>query len=317
VSREQLEASLAQVRAGVRDPRHGIHGPGSAAWRLERDGLIFVGGGRAALLQLAHPFVAYAVDQHSATRRDVVGRFQRTFRNVFAMSFGDLDDAFRAARRVHAIHSHIRGAFPEAIGPFPAGTVYHANDADSLLWVYATLVDTVVAISERVRGPLADGDKEAYYRASGQFARLFGIPDALRPPDWPSFRRYVDDMLASPILTVAPPARDMAAFLFGRGPGQRQNRVGAAVEAITAALLPARLRDEFGLRYRGADRAFAAVALASLRPVGRAVPRRLRYLPAYVAAARRIRGQPPSELAAWLEQRMFGVAGAITGPAHR
>jgi len=47
------------------------------------------------------------------------------------------------------------------------------------------------------------------------------------------------------------------------------------------------------------------------------VPRRLRYLPAYVAAARRIRGQPPSELAAWLEQRMFGVAGAITGPAHR
>ncbi len=91
VSRADLEDCLAQVGARVSDPRHGIYGPGSPAWTLQREAVVFLGGGRAALLQLAHPFVAYGVDQHSKTRADVVGRFQRTFMNVFAMTGGDLN----------------------------------------------------------------------------------------------------------------------------------------------------------------------------------------------------------------------------------
>src|SRR5512134_1060202 len=100
VTREDLEASLLRLRETVADPRAGILGPQSIGWRIGADLALFLGGGRAALLQLAHPHVAHAVDQHSRTRADVVGRFQRTFRNVFAMVFGDLDDAFAAARRV-------------------------------------------------------------------------------------------------------------------------------------------------------------------------------------------------------------------------
>src|SRR5215468_7037595 len=98
VAREQLEASLATLRAEIDDPRHGILGPRSVAWRIGGDLAVFLGGGRAALLQLAHPMVAYAIDHHSHTRADVAGRFRRTFRNVFAMVFGDLDAAFLVAR---------------------------------------------------------------------------------------------------------------------------------------------------------------------------------------------------------------------------
>ena len=105
VTRSELEGALARVRAAVADPRDGIHGPGSPAWQLQRESMVFLGGGRAALLQLAHPFVAYAIDQHSKTRGDVVGRFQRTFRNVFAMVYGDLDTAMRAAGRRPRISS--------------------------------------------------------------------------------------------------------------------------------------------------------------------------------------------------------------------
>jgi uncharacterized protein (DUF2236 family) len=104
VSRAQLEASLAALSAEVAEPRAGLHGPGSPSWQLERDAAIFLGGGRAALLQLAHPFVAYGVHEHSRTRDDVVGRFRRTFTHVFAMAFGPLDDAVTSARRVHALH---------------------------------------------------------------------------------------------------------------------------------------------------------------------------------------------------------------------
>ncbi|MBL0216332.1 MAG: hypothetical protein IPQ07_20915 [Myxococcales bacterium] len=43
---------------------------------------MFLGGGRAALLQLAHPMVAHDRPSLGKTRTSVVGRFQRTFKRV-------------------------------------------------------------------------------------------------------------------------------------------------------------------------------------------------------------------------------------------
>jgi len=301
VARSDLEAALARVTADVADPVAGIHGPGSAAWRVQRDAIVFLGGGRAALLQLAHPFVAYAIDQHSKTRDDVVGRFQRTFRNVFAMSFGDLDAALKASRRVFAIHSHIVGTFPVAVGPFPAGTPYHANDVDALRWVHATLMHTAVQARELVLGPIAPAVKDAYLRDGLQFARLFGIPDALVPRSWAAFDRYVAEMFESPVLTVAPAAREMARFLFG-------GRAGGFVRVIATGMLPPRLRREFGLPWGLAERAAFTAALASIRAGWRALPRRARYLPAYVDAIRRVAGKAPSPMTKWVEGRLYGLA---------
>ena len=315
VSREDLEASLARVGAGVADPRHGIHGPDSPAWRLQRESVVFLGGGRAALLQLAHPYVAYGVEQHSKTRTDVIGRFQRTFMAVFAMTFGDLQEAFTAARRVHQVHTKIVGAFPEAIGPYAKGESYHANDARALLWVYATLIDSVITTTELVRGKVAPAEKEAYYRDTWSFARLFGIPDELLPPDWTAFQSYFDQMIGSSTITVATPARDMARFLFGRGPGQDQSRLASLLELATAGLLPEKLREQFGLPFGLREKAELAAVIATLRAAHRALPRTLRYLPAYIDAERRIAGEQPSMVSAWFERRLFHLAGRVAGRA--
>jgi uncharacterized protein (DUF2236 family) len=308
--RIDLEACLVRLRADCEDPRAGIHGPGSAAWHLERDSVIFMGGGRAVLLQLAHPFVAYAIAQHSKTRADVMGRFKRTFDNVFAMSFGDLDHAFKAARRVHSVHTRITGTIDEDAGAFPAGTRYHANDPDAQLWVYATLIDTVVTVHERVRGPLSPALKEAYYRDSWSFARLFAIPDESLPPSWGAFRDYVDRMVASDVLTVTPPAREMAGFLFG-------GMLGAAVASVTASLLPARIRDDFGLAWGARQKLTAGAAMAAARAATALTPKVARDLPAYRDARRRIRGLPPSKVSRWLESRLTALAGQVSRPATR
>src|SRR5436189_6181724 len=103
VARAELEASLAELRRQIPDPRAGSFGPGSVAWRIGGDIAVFLGGGRAALLQLAHPMVAHAIAQHSYTRADVAQRFQRTLRAVLAMVFGELDDACAAARPADAL----------------------------------------------------------------------------------------------------------------------------------------------------------------------------------------------------------------------
>src|SRR5271154_3167971 len=97
ITHRQLDDELERVRAGVRHPAEGLFGPGSVTWRISQDALVFLGAGRAALLQLAHPYVAHAIEQHSETRRDPIGRFNRTFLHVYGMIFGDLDAAIASA----------------------------------------------------------------------------------------------------------------------------------------------------------------------------------------------------------------------------
>ena len=315
VSREELETSLDGLAREIRDPRLGLFGPGSVAWRLGGDLATFLGGGRAVLLQLAHPMVAFAIDHHSHTRHDVAGRFERTFRNVFAMAFGDLDEAFAAARRVHAIHRRVHGTFPDAIGSWPAGSTYHANDADALRWVQATLVDTVMVVRERLGDRLSMATKDAFVREHNRFAALFGIPSDRLPASWAEHAAYMERMLASDAIAVAPCAREMANFLFGRGVPGRQPRLGRVAEALTATMLPRRLVDAFGLATSPASTAAVGAALGAIGPVYRRLPRALVMLPVQSVVTRRLAGRGPGRVALWTERQMAALTRRVTGSA--
>src|ERR1700733_9120316 len=121
------------------EPGDGFFGPGSITWRVNRESAVFLGAGRAALLQLAHPWVAAALAQHSTLLSDPIKRFHGTFRVVFTMVFGSLDQALTAARRLHAMHTRIRGELPEEVAGWRRGAHYEANEIAALRWVYATL----------------------------------------------------------------------------------------------------------------------------------------------------------------------------------
>src|SRR6266700_2552722 len=92
VSRHDSESLIAAVeraaiaRAGA-DRNAGIFGPQSMFWRINRESALFLGAGRAALLQLAHPWVATALQQHSSLMSMPSARVHNTFRIVFAMIF--------------------------------------------------------------------------------------------------------------------------------------------------------------------------------------------------------------------------------------
>ena len=206
VTRAALERELERLQAEVSDPRAGFFGPGSKLWEVNRSSAVFLGAGRAALLQLAHPWVATAIEQHSHTQQDPVGRFQRTFARVFAMVYGDMGSAVAAARTVHALHTRIEGQLP-------AGGRYLANDPDALLWVHATLWDTSVRMFEAVVRPLTPNEKDLYYTETRRFAALFGIPERRLPRDWEAFTDYVEGMLEEG-LCVLPAAAEMGRFVL-------------------------------------------------------------------------------------------------------
>ena len=74
-----LEQSLEVVRAHAAGSEAGVFGPNSQIWRIDREAAAFLGAGRALLMQLAHPWVASAIAQHSTALSDPIGRFHGTF----------------------------------------------------------------------------------------------------------------------------------------------------------------------------------------------------------------------------------------------
>lgn len=288
VEREDLVRLLERLRRDCKDPRYGVFGPESMIWRINREAIAFLGGGRAALLQLAHPYVAHAIEQHSQTKTDLLGRFVRTFDNMFSLVFGDLDTALGSARRVHTYHGTVTGKIDEDVGPFRSGHAYEANTVPALLWVQATLIHTSVQVFELVVRPLSRWEKDAYYEDSKKFGLLFGIPEDQAPPDWPSFERYVDEMVApGSAIAVGRPAREMAHYLM-QPPKPGLGPVMHWYETMTAVLLPERIRAEYGFTVGTAERAVFRASIETLRHAYPRLPSAVRYLPAYNDALARI-----------------------------
>jgi uncharacterized protein (DUF2236 family) len=252
VSTERLERELTAVRGGAVDPLSGVFGPRSITWQVDREAAIFLGAGRALLLQLAHPWVAAAIEQQSDTFANPIGRFHRTFSTVFTMVFGSLDQSLDAARRLHRRHAAISGTLPSEAGPFPAGSCYCANEVSALCWVHATLWDTALMTYALVLGALGGDQRERYYAESRRFAALFGIPGQRLPPDWAASSAYIAAMTESSTLTVTDAARAMAHRVLAGA--DTWLPVPSGYKALTAALLPPRLRDAFALPYGQAER---------------------------------------------------------------
>jgi uncharacterized protein (DUF2236 family) len=304
VTADDLERELAAVRAGATDPLAGVFGPNSMTWLIDREAATFLGAGRALLLQLAHPWVAAGIAEHSHTLADPVGRFHRTFQIVFGMVFGTVDGALAVARRLHRRHAAVCGTMPATVGPFPAGSAYAANDLAALTWVHATLTETALTIHDLVRPPLTVVERERYWAECRLFAALFGIPTGVLPSGWAGFAAYNAVMHASPTLTVSPAAREIAAKLLRDGAVWL--RAPGWYEALTAHLLPEPVRDGFGLRYGTAQRRTAERVIAAARALYPALPARVRLVGPYQEATARLAGKRPDRAVRMLNRAWIG-----------
>jgi uncharacterized protein (DUF2236 family) len=258
--------------------RDGYFGPESLVRRLGNSAVTpFLGGGAAVLLQVAHPLVASGVVDHSGYDRDLWRRLVGTLRALYLITFGDKAEAERAGAAVQAIHQRVVGRTTEQLGPFPPGTPYAASDPELMLWVHATLVYSSLEAYERFAHPLTAAEREQYHREMSLTAELFGTPRHVLPRSYAEFCEYFRAQIAGETITVTAPAREVAAVIL-RTPLPAPLLVLAPAHRLaTARILPARLRDEYGLRW-------SALRELALPLAGRSVHYGTR--PALVAAAR-------------------------------
>jgi uncharacterized protein (DUF2236 family) len=241
--------------------------PDSVTWRVNQEPALLLGGGRALLMQLAHPGVAAGVAEHSDFRERPLRRLLRTLELTLALTFGTREEALAAARQINAVHRRVRGAG------------YAATDPRLLLWVHATLIDSALVTYEAFVRPLAAAERETYYQEAKLLGELLGLRVATYPADVRAFEAFLAAMLAGDELVVDGRARELAEAVL-RPPLRRVPAPAfRPVEAVTAGLLPERLRHAYGLPWGRLDRIAYGAARRGVPALNRVLPRRLRQMP--------------------------------------
>ncbi|MCB0974516.1 MAG: DUF2236 domain-containing protein [Actinobacteria bacterium] len=144
----------------------GLFGPRSATWELTGHVSIALAGVRAALLQALSVSIPTATHSTGAFYEDFLGRVERTGAFVQAQNLGSMNEVYRTARRVRAMHRVVKGEWKD-------GTEYDATDPHQTAWVSMTLTDSILVMYERFgRGPVPQ-------HKADEFVRQQSIHDAL------------------------------------------------------------------------------------------------------------------------------------------
>mmetsp|Transcript_14122 Transcript_14122/g.23084 ORF Transcript_14122/g.23084 Transcript_14122/m.23084 type:complete len:348 (+) Transcript_14122:191-1234(+) len=249
---------------------------------VERESCIFIGGGRAAMLQLAHPYVASAIHSHSnISRNGVQKRFFRTFKYMFPMIFGESDEGIRAARTVRKLHDDVFGEIDEDLGIFKRGDRYSANHGHALYWVQMTLVDSALFMFELLVEGLGEEEKDGYIRNSNAFVeKMFGVAC----PPYNTYRSYLEHLVAlshSDIIVVGTRAKEVGKLLW------RGRLALPLVRWLTFVMLPDRVgRGFYGRVPSLVEQAIWCLVFGLIRFVYRLLPVSFRWLSAYVYSRR-------------------------------
>jgi uncharacterized protein (DUF2236 family) len=253
------------------------------AWRVNAERLALLGWGRAILMQLAHPLVAAGVAEHSAFARGgrivAVARLNQTVHAMLALVFGDPAAREATLETIRGIHRRVHGRLPQAAGRFDAGTPYSAEDPALVLWVHATLIESVPLVYDRLVAPLAAADRDAYCADAAGIALALGARDADVPRSWAALRAYMEATSASGSIAVSPQARELARRVLAppipvvSWPAARVNRL------VTIGLLPPAIRQQYGFAWDDRAERHLERTLRWIMRVRRVTPRQLAWWP--------------------------------------
>jgi uncharacterized protein (DUF2236 family) len=280
----------------------GWFGPGSATWRINSEAALILGGGRALILQVAHPLVGAGVERYSRFKTDRWGRLTHTLDTMGQIIFGDDELAERGAARMRRAHARIQGTVSAG---HAAGSPYDATDPTLVLWVWATLVDTSLVTYQLYVGQLAGDEIERYYEEQKLFAYACGVPVGGCPETFADFAIYFEQQVTE-TLEPTPAARHVAEIALNPlGLPQSAAPLLAVIAAPTIGLLPPTLRDDLGLRWSPSRDLLLRLAAGTSRLLLPALPPRLRQVRSAREATERTRAPA--------RPRAEELAGALAG----
>lgn len=274
-------------------PDPGIFGPGTVTWAVMKEPVLILGGGRALLMQAAHPLIAQGAIDHSTYATDPFGRLERTLVWVVSVTFGTRREARAASREVNRLHASVTGSLPSsaATARVRSGAHYTAADPELLLWVHATFVDTMLATHDAFVGTLTDAQRDTFVREWHAVARLMGVPVRRLWRDAAELRAYIREQVEDGPVQPGPGSRRVAQTVVRPPlPSLALRPAWEAVAFATVGLLPAPVRRGYRLTWTPAHEATHRALSAGLRRTRAVLPERLRNSPVHDFAQRRVAG---------------------------
>jgi uncharacterized protein (DUF2236 family) len=215
--------------------------------RIQREHVVGFAGARGLLMQAAHPVAFTGFFMSTGALGDPYPRLQRTAQTLDTIMFGEREDADRVTAIVRSVHSRMRGTLPEAVGRFPAGTPWGADDPDLLLWIIATLADSGALVYSRYVGTLSRAERDAYWQDWRLVGSLFGLTDSDMPTDTYQLRDYMFEMLHGDVLHVSETARELGREIVLNPPVPLAARpLLELANFIIVGLLPHKIRRQYG-----------------------------------------------------------------------
>lgn len=263
----------------------------SVSWKVAAEPVVFLGGGRALLLQVAHPKVAAGVEHHSTYASDPWARLFRTVDVMTKLAFASPEVSAEQARLLDRMHSKV-------VGTTADGEPYDARDPELLRWVWATLADTALLVYERVFPRLSSAERDAYYEEWKLVAHACGVPEGGCPTTWGEFCADVEQVIRDD-LRATPEARKVVhATMVPPLPSPLRAVAAPAHQLMTVGLLPPGLREEFGFSWDARRERQLRRTFAQVRMLMKVTPRLAREVPSRYT----LRRQAPLQIP-WLQRR--------------
>jgi uncharacterized protein (DUF2236 family) len=250
----------------------------SLMWQINRERLVLLGGGAAAVLQVAHPKVARGVAAHSSFRADSSGRLRRTLDAVYTVAFGPSAAVEAVRASVARAHAVVRGAG------------YSAFDPDAQLWVMATLIMGSVTNYERFVTVLTAAERDLFLSENMRFADVFGLESDHMPKSWDAFQDYWNAMLHGDVLGSDPVCAEVANAVIRPDAPLMMRWLAPVFRALTLEYLPSPLAQRLHLSPSKLQKPLWSTLDQFLPRLLRIMPPSMRYAPQYLAALKRPAG---------------------------
>jgi uncharacterized protein (DUF2236 family) len=238
-------------------------------------GLLY--GQRALLIQATHPLAFAGLIANTQGLEAPFRRLARTAKTMEQVYFGSRAEADRVTERVRAMHARVQGELDAPAGHHPAGSTYRADDPEFLLWILAGLADSALVTYERLVRRCSDDERERYWRDYLLLGELFGLDRRDAPADYPEFRAYMNERLASDDLFVVDEAHEIGRKVAFELPLPASRQPGLRVtNFVVQGLLPARVRTLYDIDWDGGRQLAFEALCRSLRMSARVTPATLR-----------------------------------------
>ncbi|MCW2755303.1 MAG: hypothetical protein JWQ32_2714 [Marmoricola sp.] len=247
-------------------------------------------GLREAMLQNMHPELAAGVELQSRFFEDPLARGQRSIGPIMSVVYGG-EASPDWGKLIRGFHGSIKGVDRY-------GRPYSALNPGTFFWAHATFVEDIVTGRQLTGFPLSDADKDALYRESIDWYRLYGVSMKPVPPDWDAFCEYWDHMITH-VLEDTRTVRE-GFRMYRTAPAPSTTRLSARANAIvgpyllrplvqtpvmrlmlwlTVGALPPILRDRLCLDWTSSDELRYRAHLKAVHLLLLAIPDERQYFP--------------------------------------